>query len=122
MALNKEFYVCKTRKIKFVCGKNDEGGCAAWKQKQGGWGSFSILLRLQDTNDAADLLLLCAAQYFDSVFWKIILEYFFSDIKTSGFIICLLLGSASSYHDTNEVHEDETYYTPQLDYKRKYVH
>ncbi|KTF91978.1 hypothetical protein cypCar_00018576 [Cyprinus carpio] len=27
-------------------------------------------------------------------------------------------GSASSYHDTNEVvHEDEIYYTPQLDYK-----
>lgn len=55
-------------------------------------------------------------------FGKWLLEYFFSDIKASGFIICLLLGSASSHHDTNEVHEDETYYTPQLDYKRKYVH
>ncbi|XP_016150593.1 sushi repeat-containing protein SRPX2 [Sinocyclocheilus grahami] len=38
-------------------------------------------------------------------------------------IICQSLGdntegSASSYHDNNEVvHEDETYYTPQLDYK-----
>lgn len=41
---------------------------------------------------------------------------------TSRFILCLLSGSAS-YHDTNEVvHEDETYYTPQLDYKRKYTH
>ncbi len=90
-------------------------------KNRGGWESFSILLRLQDTNDAADLLLLCAGQYFDSVFWKIILEYFFSDIKTSGFIICLVLGSTSSYPDTNEVHEDETYYTPQLDYKRKYM-
>lgn len=40
---------------------------------------------------------------------------------TSGFILCLLSGSAS-YHDTNEVvHEDETY-TPQLDYKRKYTY
>lgn len=45
------------RKKMCVRGKNDDGGCDAWKQKQGRSGSFSVALGPQDTNDAADLLL-----------------------------------------------------------------
>lgn len=42
---------------KCVRGKNDDGGCGAWKQKQGWSGIFSVALGLQDTDDVADLLL-----------------------------------------------------------------